>query len=73
MFEDLYLHSLQELQPLQPHYMIRVKLEGCKLMKDWNLMVPEEILNESWGEGRIQRQPNLAWKALNVRRYKGIR
>lgn len=47
MVEDLYLYRLQELRPLQPHYMIQGKREGCKLIKDWNLMMPEEILNES--------------------------
>lgn len=50
MVSDSYLYRLHELRPMQPHYMIRGKREGCKLVKDWNLLVPEEILNESWGE-----------------------
>jgi len=28
----------------------RGKRKGCRWMKKWNLMVPDEILNQSWGE-----------------------
>ncbi len=34
MVSDSYLFSLHELRPMQPHYMIRSKREGCKLIKD---------------------------------------
>ncbi|MCJ7473241.1 MAG: transcriptional regulator, partial [Actinobacteria bacterium] len=50
MVEDTYLYSLLKLRPRQPHYLIRGKRKGCKWIKDWNLMVPVEILNKSWGD-----------------------
>lgn len=50
MVEDKHLAPLQTLCPRQPHYLIRGKRKGCQLVKDWNLMVPFEILNKTWGE-----------------------
>ena len=50
MVKEAYLDSLRELAPRQPHYMTRDRRRGCKWIKGWNLMVPEEILNRSWGE-----------------------
>lgn len=47
---DAWLNLLRTLRPKKPHYMVRGKREDCKLVKDWNLMVPVEILNKSWGE-----------------------
>jgi len=50
MVEDAHLDPLRKLRPPQPHYLIRGKRKGCKWVKGWNLMIPEEVLNKSWGE-----------------------
>jgi len=50
MVEDTHLKSLLKLRPKQPHYLVRSKRKGCQWVKKWNLMVPVEILNMSWGE-----------------------
>ena len=42
------LQQLKKEIPKQPHYMDK-KLKG-KLVKQWNLIVPEKILEKSWGE-----------------------
>ena len=48
--DDIYLQGLRELSPRQPHYMSPRSEEKCKLVKDWNLMVPIQILDRSWEE-----------------------
>lgn len=50
MVEDKHLEPLRRLSPRQPHYLIRSKRKGCRLVSDWNLMIPFEILNHTWGE-----------------------
>ena len=50
MVDDAHLKPLIKLRPKQPHYLMRSKREGCRWVKNWNLMVPVEILNKSWGE-----------------------
>ena len=50
MVEDSHLNPLRNLRPRQPHYFVRDRRKGCKLVKDWNLLIPTEILNKSWGE-----------------------
>lgn len=50
MVDEAYLKSLRKLRPRQPHYLIRGKRKDCQCVKDWNLMIPVEILNRSWGE-----------------------
>ena len=50
MVDDVHLKPLRKLRPLQPHYLIRGKRQGGRWVKEWNLMVPDEILNQSWGE-----------------------
>lgn len=42
------LQQLKKEIPMQPHYMDK-KLKG-KLVKQWNLIVPEKILEKNWGE-----------------------
>jgi predicted transcriptional regulator of viral defense system len=42
------LQKLKKRIPRQPHYMDK-KLKG-KLVRQWNLIVPEKILEKSWGE-----------------------
>ncbi len=50
MVDDVHLKPLRKLRPRRPHYLIREKRQGGRLVKEWNLMVPDEILNQSWGE-----------------------
>jgi len=50
MAADDTLESLRELAPKQPHYLSRGNRKGCRLIRTWNLLVPEEILNRSWEE-----------------------
>jgi predicted transcriptional regulator of viral defense system len=50
MVDDNALESLREQLPKQPHYLNRGTRKGCRLISDWNLLVPEDILNRSWAE-----------------------
>ena len=50
MVEETHLDALRKLRPRQPHHLTRGRPRGCRLVKDWNLMVPDEILNRSWEE-----------------------
>ncbi len=50
MVNNIHLNTLRKLRPRQPHYMIRGKRKNCQWIKEWNLMIPVEILNRSWGE-----------------------
>lgn len=50
MADDTHLKPLRSLRPRQPHYFVRGKRKGCRLVKEWNLLIPIEILNRSWGE-----------------------
>lgn len=44
-----HLAPLRDHRPKQPHYLERSRREGV-LVKTWNLMVPEFILEKTWGE-----------------------
>jgi hypothetical protein len=46
---DKYFDALRKLYPKQPHYFDSRQKQG-KLLREWNLLVPEEILNKSWDE-----------------------
>ncbi len=50
MVEDAHLDALRVLRPRQPHYLTRGRPRGCRWVKSWNLMIPAEILERSWGE-----------------------
>lgn len=50
MVEKAHLAPLRKLRSRQPHYLIRGKRNDCRWVKAWNLMIPIEILNKSWGE-----------------------
>ena len=50
MVEEKYLEKLQKLRPRQPHYLSRNRHKNCHFVKNWNLMVPVEILSKSWEE-----------------------
>ena len=50
MVDDVHLNLLRNLRPRQPHYLDRSQRKECRLIKEWNLMIPVEIINRSWGE-----------------------
>lgn len=50
MVEDVHLEPLRRLRPRHPHYFVRGKRNDCRWVGEWNLMIPEEILNRSWEE-----------------------
>jgi predicted transcriptional regulator of viral defense system len=50
MVNDSNLDALRNLRPRKPHYMIRTSRKPGRLVANWNLVVPEEILNRSWQE-----------------------
>ena len=50
MVEKSHLSPLREFIPRQPHYLERADRRGCRWNKNWNLMIPVEILDRSWGE-----------------------
>jgi len=49
MVEYQHLDALHGLAPAQARY-LDSRREPGKLVKDWNLVVPERALNRSWGE-----------------------
>ena len=49
MVEPHYLDALRELAPAQPRY-LDSRREPGKLVKGWNLVVPERVLVRSWAE-----------------------
>jgi len=49
MVDDNHLNPLRNLRPRQPHYLERSRRNRCRLVKEWNLMIPGEILDRSWG------------------------
>ena len=50
MVEEDHLEALHELRPLQPHYLDRARRKSGCLVPKWNLLVPREVLERSWGE-----------------------
>ncbi len=48
MVEEAHLETLRKLRPRQPHYIERKRSRGCRLAREWNLMIPGEILNRTW-------------------------
>ncbi len=50
MVDDRHLEPLRDLRPRQPHYLDRAKRTSGRLVPEWNLVVPPEVLNRSWGE-----------------------
>ncbi|MFB3886848.1 MAG: transcriptional regulator [Thermodesulfobacteriota bacterium] len=50
MVNDSYLDTLRGLRPQKPHYMMRTSRKPGRLVSNWNLVVPVEILNRSWQE-----------------------
>jgi len=50
MVEDRHLRILHDLRPRQPHYLDRAKRKSGRLVSEWNLVVPKEVLERAWGE-----------------------
>jgi len=50
LVEDRHLRALQELRPRQPHYLDRGMRTSGRLLAQWNLVVPGEVLDRAWGE-----------------------
>ena len=48
--EEKYLKRLEEHKPLQKNYLERNRRVGGKLIKRWNLIVPEIVINQKWQE-----------------------
>lgn len=51
MVEAQHLAAFRELAPAQPRY-LDSRREPGKLVKDWNLVVPERVLSRSWAAVR---------------------
>lgn len=49
MVERSPLESLRALRPCMPHYLVRSH-RGGRLVPEWNLVVPLEVLERSWQE-----------------------
>ena len=50
MVEDRHLKSLHDMRPRQPHYLDRARRKSVRLVSEWNLVVPMEVLERSWGD-----------------------
>lgn len=50
MIEDQHLDRLREHAPRQPMYLERSKREPGRLIKKWNLIVPDYVLTMNWAE-----------------------
>ncbi len=50
MVEDNHLKPLRDFRPRRPHYLERSKRKAGRLVADWNLVIPENVLHRSWGE-----------------------
>ena len=50
MVEEKHLQPLREHRPRSPHYLERQHKKGGRLVADWNLIVPQRILDRAWEE-----------------------
>ncbi len=50
MVEEEHLKTLQRLRPRQPCYLERHQRESGHLVSRWNLIVPAELLEQTWAE-----------------------
>ncbi len=48
MVHDDHLAALRKLRPGQPLYMDRSRRSDGRLVSDWNLIVPDEVLDRTW-------------------------
>ena len=50
MVEEHHLNKLRSLRPRQPHYLDRTKRQSGRFIPEWNLIVPQEVYEQAWGE-----------------------
>lgn len=50
MVEEAHLGPLRQRRPRQPHYMERSAGKKGRLIREWNLVVPNDILEHPWEE-----------------------
>lgn len=50
MVGEQHLKVLKGIGPRKPHYLERVKRSSGVYVKPWNLVVPREVFERSWGE-----------------------
>ncbi len=50
MVEDRHLKALHDMCPRQPHYWDRSRRKSGRLVSEWNLVVPREVLERAWGD-----------------------
>jgi predicted transcriptional regulator of viral defense system len=50
MVEDRHLKALHDLRPRQPLYFDRSNRTSGRLVSEWNLVVPKEVIERAWGE-----------------------
>lgn len=50
MVEERHLKALHDMCPRQPHYLDRSRRKSGRLVSEWNLVVPREVLERTWGE-----------------------
>jgi predicted transcriptional regulator of viral defense system len=50
MVEDRHLKALKNLRPRQPHYLDRARRKSGRLVSEWNLVIPKEVLERAWAE-----------------------
>lgn len=49
MVDDTYLKVLKDLTPKKPHYLSRNHQGPGRLISEWNLVVPQDIIDRTWG------------------------
>jgi predicted transcriptional regulator of viral defense system len=52
MLEDSHLKALRKARPRKPHYLERTRRTPGRLVSEWNLVVPQSILDRAWEEVR---------------------
>ncbi len=57
MVEDAHLKALKGLRPQNPHYFDRSDRKNGRLVKEWNLIAPHEVLERSWEEESYKTPP----------------
>jgi predicted transcriptional regulator of viral defense system len=50
MVGEKHFKPLRDLRPRQPHYLDRNKRRFGRLVSKWNLVVPREVLEQTWAE-----------------------
>lgn len=50
MVDEAHLKALRALRPSHVHYLERGQREGGRLISEWNLIVPEEIVEQTWAD-----------------------